>query len=103
MTRKFRECVLLLEDEHGLIRFRPVILTQPGVNQIIERVHVDQQTEIPRVWVCRNGERDDLRQVRLFREVLMTPPPPDTPESPVFDELHVKEPLPFTLEDALKR
>ena len=92
----FRECVLLLEDEHGLIRFRTVILTQPGINQIIERVHIDANAEVPRVWVCRHGEMDDLHHVRLFREVPMTPPGREPSEHPVFDEIVLKKPIPFT-------
>lgn len=92
---KFRECVLLIEDERGVLRFRPVILTQPGIDQIIERVHVDAKTDTPRVWVCRNGEKDDLKHVRLFREVPIVPPAPEPGEHPVFDEFVIKTPLPF--------
>jgi len=64
------------------------------VDMILEHVHVSDTAVTTRLWRCTNGERDETRTCRIFREVL---PPVQAvpPECPVFDELIVKKPLTF--------
>lgn len=92
--KEFREPVILVEDSPLCVR--TVILTRPGVTQIIEREHAVPggiQTGT-RLWQCRDGEMDETRQCRVFHEV-RTMPAAEPGERPVFDEFTIKRPLPF--------
>ena len=87
------EVVLLVEDRAASIHFRPVILHQPNLHTIYERCHLSPSKVQERVWFNIGGERAPSGQ-RIFREVL--PPVPEEPaENPIFQELVIKEPLPF--------
>jgi len=85
------EPVLLVERD--FLEFRVVMLTLP-VDVILERVHVSDTAMTTRLWRCTNGERDETRTCRIFREVL-TPSPVEAPEAPVYDELVIKRTLPL--------
>ena len=86
------DLVILLEPDGPGMKLRAWELRQPGVTEIIERCHVAEKSEWVRTWRC-DGERA-LSGQRIFREVL--PPVPEEPaENPIFQELVIKEPLPF--------
>ncbi len=98
----FRETVILVEPDGRAVR--SFVVSQPGVQQVIERLHADPKDPtkfIVRVWTNANGERDDTRQVRIFRERLPEPEP-EPRENPLTDELILKQPLPLT-DDELKK
>ncbi len=83
---------------------RTVAVTQRGVNQVIERLHLDPKNPAKitvRVWVNKNHERDVTGQVRIFRERLPEPEP-EPKENPLTDELVLKLPLPMTAEEVKK-
>lgn len=92
------ELVLLLGDDG----FLPVQLDtrEPRVDQIVQRERSADGLIIlrERLWVNTNDERA-LSGQRIFRELLA--PAPSTPsENPLFDELILKKPLPFTWRDS---
>lgn len=88
-----KELVLLVEGD----AFRPVIVDpSKHVTTIIEREHFAVDLRNERIWICKDDERA-LTGQRIFRE-LLTPLPPAPSEKPMFDELVIKKPLPFTWE-----
>ena len=87
-----KEVVLLMDADS----WRPVVIDlQQHVGTIVERVRgpLNQVME-ERVWIWQDGERAATGQ-RIFRE-LLKPSPPEPSEKPLFDELVIKKPLPFT-------
>lgn len=87
------EVVLLVEPNGLSEKLRGFIMTS-GENRIIERCHLSDKHEWIRTWICQNDERA-LTGQRVFREDL--PPAREPPsEKPFYDEMVVKEPLPFT-------
>lgn len=92
----FSETILLVEPDNRAVR--TVMVSQRGVQQVVERLHCDPtdptKTTI-RVWVNKNDERDQTRQVRIFRENLPEPEP-EPVEKPLYDELILKTPLRLT-------
>ncbi len=96
----YLETILLVEPDQSAVR--TVSVTQRGVNQVIERLHLDPldpKKLTVRVWVNKNQETDLTRQVRIFRENL-PPAPPEPVEKPLYDELVLKTPLKLTEHDA---
>ena len=98
------EVVLLVESDEGRQKLRAVQVDHRYViNMFLERCHLDPSNPSKvwiRKWVNKNGERA-LTGQRIFRED--TPlPTPEPSENPVFDELKIKKPLPFTIQDAKK-
>ena len=87
----FREAVLLVDAD----TFRPVVLHQPGIVVISERVHVAPGVVASRTWECSQNERA-LSGQRIFREHL--PPIPKEPdEKPLFDEDGHRKPIKIPL------
>ena len=91
----FSETILLVEDAIYPPRVRTVHVTQRGVYQIIERLHVGADRVALRTWTNVADEKDLTNQLRVFREVLPDAPKEEA-EHPIFDELVLKEPLQFT-------
>ena len=93
----FSETVILVEGVGQDMRVRTVALLKPHIHTIIERLHLnpaDPSQLHLRTWENTRGERDLTRQLRVFREVL-PPTPAEEVERPLYDELVIKEPLPF--------
>jgi hypothetical protein len=92
-----REVVILMEEapDHSQ-RCRFTVLPQHGLDVIVERERAPLDGAVlgERVWYWQHEERA-LTGQRIFREIA-PPPPPEWKENPIFDEMVVKEPLPFT-------
>ena len=88
-----KEVVLLVDEGAGL--WRPVVIDpRKHVGTIVEREHLAKNVVHERIWICKNDERCETGQ-RIFRE-LLKPVSPEPSENPLFDELVIKKPLPFT-------
>lgn len=89
----FKETVLLVEPDN--VAVRTVTVTQRGVTQVIERLHLNPlhpEVFTVRTWRNTHDERDLTGQMRVFREVLPEPPKEEA-EDPIFQDLKIKEPL----------
>lgn len=91
-----KEIVLLVEPDGASEKLRPRVLEKLGIYEIIERCTLGDDHCWNRIWHCTNDERAITGQ-RIFREVVIPFEP--EPEDPIFDELVVKKPLPFTWRD----
>ena len=99
------EGVILLEEEIGKPpRFRTWTLDTRHpypINCIVERESTADGTFLgERLWYWQHEERA-LTGQRIFRE-RPKPPPPAFKENPMFDELVIKKPLPFTFPPGYK-
>lgn len=93
------ETVLLVESDHGAVR--AITVTQPGVYEIIERLHLNPQRPQDvtiRLWRNQGRERDLTGRLRIFREVL-DPPAEEPSENPIHQEMELDEPIPFTADE----
>jgi hypothetical protein len=83
-----KEIVLLVEPIGDSLngRLRPHVLTG-----YVDRMILEKQGDVVRTWIF-NGERA-LSGQRIFREELA--PVKEEAETPVFDELKVKQPIQF--------
>ena len=88
-----KEPVLLLDAPTHT--FRVVVLTQPNVSLIAERVHVSPTATATRIWRWLNQERA-LTGQRIFREELATSPVLPS-EAPRFDEDGHQKPIKIPL------
>lgn len=91
----FTETILLVEPDNQAVRTMAV--TQRGVYEVIERLHLDPlnpATVTIRLWRNKDNEKDLTGALRVFREVVPElPKEPD--EQPLYDELVLKDPIPF--------
>ena len=93
----FNETVLLVEGYGSDMKVRTMGLSQRFVNTIFEKLHLDpldNSKVYVRTWENKQNEMDLTGKLRVFREVL-PPSPPEPDEKPLFDEMVLKEPLPF--------
>ncbi len=91
-----KELVILAGETTWL----PVIVQiASGIDTIVMREHGPLGEVIgEKLWVCQQEERLPSGQ-RVFRE-LLPPAVPEKSEQPIFDELIIKKPLPFTFHDS---
>ena len=83
--RRTLETILLVEPDGASVKLRAFQITMP-VNRLVERPRTTLGIRLPdRIWVCKEGERDDSGQCRIFREEL--PPVKEEKENPIYDEL----------------
>jgi hypothetical protein len=92
-TQVTGELVLLVEPDGASWKLRPFLLKQLGIKEIIEQNPTDRSV---RTWKT-DGEVAQINQppyvARVFREVVA--PIIEPAETPLFDELVLKDPLDF--------